>query len=68
MTRRAVALGLALGMLVSVATYFNDWIIGQTLFIGNYLPISVFGTVVVLALGTQSAALSHHGASAFHRG
>jgi hypothetical protein len=40
-------------MLVSVATYFNDWVIGQTLFIGNYLPISVFGTVVVLALGVN---------------
>lgn len=51
MTRRAVVLGLALGMLVSVGTYFNDWIIGQTLLIGNFLPISVFGVAVLIALG-----------------
>lgn len=51
MTRRAVALGLALGLLVSVATYFNDWVIGQTMFIGNFLPISVFGSAVLLVLG-----------------
>jgi hypothetical protein len=51
MTRRAVVLGLSLGMLVSLVTYFNDWVIGQTLFIGNFLPISVFGTAVLIALG-----------------
>jgi hypothetical protein len=49
MTRRAVALGLALGLLVSLATYFNDWVIGQTLLIGNFFPISVFGIATVLA-------------------
>jgi hypothetical protein len=50
MTRRALALGIALGIVVSLATYFNDWVIGQTLFIGNFLPISIFGAVTVLTI------------------
>ncbi len=48
MTVRAVALGLALGLLVSVGTYFNDWVIGQTQLIGNHLPVSVFGIAALL--------------------
>lgn len=48
MTVRAVALGLALGLLISVGTYFNDWVIGQTQLIGNHLPVSVFGIAALL--------------------
>lgn len=48
MTIRAVLIGLLLALLVSGATYFNDWVIGQTQLIGNHLPISVFGIAVLL--------------------
>jgi hypothetical protein len=53
MTIRAVALGCLLALLISIATYFNDWVIGQTQLIGNHLPISVFGIAVVLLFGTN---------------
>ncbi|MDX2052754.1 MAG: DUF6785 family protein [Polyangiaceae bacterium] len=48
MTLRGVILGLLLGLGISFATFFNDWVIGQTPLIGNHLPISVFGFAVVL--------------------
>lgn len=48
MTFRAVLLGFALGIAVSVLTFFNDRVILQTYMIGNHLPISVFGTLVAL--------------------
>jgi hypothetical protein len=51
MTLRALVLGLLLALLVSAATYFNDWVIGQTNLIGNHLPISVFGIAVLLLFG-----------------
>ncbi len=50
MTIRAVVLGICLALLIACSTYFNDWVIGQTLLIGNHLPISVFGGAVVLLL------------------
>ena len=50
MTIRAVVLGICLALLIACSTYFNDWVIGQTLLIGNQLPISVFGGAVVLLL------------------
>ena len=59
MTARAVVMGLVLGLFISVATYFNDWVIGQSQLIGNYLPISVFGIalVVLLVVGPALGAL-----------
>lgn len=50
MTIRAVVLGILLALLVACSTYFNDWVIGQTLLIGNQLPISVFGVAILLLL------------------
>jgi hypothetical protein len=50
MTVRAVSLGTLLALAISAATYFNDWVIGQTNLIGNHLPISVFGIAVLLLL------------------
>ncbi len=43
-------LGLMLGVGVAAFTYFNDAVIRQTMFIGNFLPISVFGLVILLLL------------------
>ncbi len=50
MTLRAVVLGLLLALLISLSTYFNDWVIGQTQLIGNHLPISIFGLAAFLML------------------
>jgi hypothetical protein len=46
----AILLGLALGLTISAFTYFNDAVIRQTMFVGNFLPISVFGMVIVTLL------------------
>ncbi len=48
MSLRAVILGLLLGLTVSVTTYFNDFVIRQTMLVGNLLPLSVFGGAMVL--------------------
>lgn len=50
MTFRAIALGVLLGLFVAAFTYFNDQVIRQTLFVGNHLPASVFGTGLLLLL------------------
>jgi hypothetical protein len=50
MTVRAVVLGILLALTIASATYFNDWVIGQTNLVGNHLPISVFGIAVLLLL------------------
>jgi uncharacterized protein DUF6785/uncharacterized protein DUF6784 len=50
-TRRAILLGLGLGLLIALSTYFNDFVIGQTKLIGNFLPIAVFGSVALVLLG-----------------
>jgi hypothetical protein len=55
-----VLLGLVMALIVAVLTYFNDQIIRQTSLIGNYLPIGVFGVmlVVLLLLNPLLSALS----------
>ncbi|HEY4102614.1 MAG TPA: DUF6785 family protein [Polyangiaceae bacterium] len=50
MSARALALGSLLALAITLFTYFNDWVIGQTQLIGNHLPISVFGVAVFLLL------------------
>ena len=49
----ALVLGLLLGLFISGFTYFNDAVVRQTMFIGNFLPISVFGLMVVGLLGVN---------------
>ncbi|BAM02251.1 DUF6785 family protein [Phycisphaera mikurensis] len=48
---RAVVLGLGLALFVAGFTYFNDAVVRQTPFIGNFLPVSVFGVTLAAALG-----------------
>jgi len=55
MTVRAAVLGFLLALTISGATYFNDWVIGQTQLIGNHLPISVFGIAVLILFGVNPA-------------
>ncbi|NLB64979.1 MAG: hypothetical protein GX803_00710 [Lentisphaerae bacterium] len=47
MTFRAVILGLLGAAFVCSYTYFNDWIMRQTMFVGNFMPISVYGLLVL---------------------
>lgn len=50
MSVRSVILGVGLGLAVAGLTYFNDQVIYQTYFIGNHLPIVIFGLVVLTLL------------------
>lgn len=47
MTLRSVILGLIGVVFVCCYTYFNDWIMRQTMFVGNFMPISVYGFLVL---------------------
>jgi hypothetical protein len=51
MSWRAVLIGAGLGLLIAGVTYFNDQVMRQTMLIGHFLPISVFGVIVVGLLG-----------------
>ena len=44
---RSVILGLLGVAFVCCYTYFNDWIMRQTMFVGNFMPISVYGFLVL---------------------
>ncbi len=46
MTRRAVIIGFALGVLVSGASFFNTHIMGQADLIGSHFPVAVFGILL----------------------
>ena len=48
MTVRALLLGLLLALLTAGLTYFNDQVIQNTFFIGNFLPVGVIGLVLFL--------------------
>lgn len=50
MTVRAILLGLISAAIVCGVTFFNDLVLQQTMFVGNYLPISVFGGLFVFVL------------------
>lgn len=50
-----MALGLLLAAAVAGFAYFNDSVVRQTPFIGNFLPVSVFGLALALALGLNPA-------------
>lgn len=47
MTLRSVILGLIGVAFVCSYTYFNDWIMLQTMFVGNFMPLSVYGFLVL---------------------
>lgn len=47
MTNRAVWIGLVGVAFICSYTYFNDWIMRQTMFVGNFMPISVYGLLVL---------------------
>lgn len=50
MTPRAVLMGLLLGVGISTLSYFNDAVIRQTMLVGNYFPIAIFGVLLMVLL------------------
>jgi hypothetical protein len=48
MTIRAVALGLLGAAFICGYTYFNDGVLRQTMFVGNHMPTSVYGGLLVV--------------------
>jgi len=50
MTLRAVLLGIMCVGLLCGATYFNDFVLRQTMLVGSYMPISVFGALLLFVL------------------
>jgi len=54
-TKRAVATGLLAAAFIAGFTYFNDNIMRQTLFIGNHMPHSIYGSLIVFLLVVNPA-------------
>jgi hypothetical protein len=50
LTARAVILGLLGAVFVCVYTYFNDAVMHQTMFVGNNMPMCVYGGLLLLVL------------------
>lgn len=50
MTVRAIALGLLGACFVCGFTYFNDVVMRQSAFVGNYIPIGIFGGLMLLIM------------------
>ncbi len=50
MTFRAILLGLLGAATVCGVTYFNDFVMRQTMFVGNNMPISVYGFLLFFVL------------------
>ena len=50
MSLRAVIVGLVLGAGLCAFTYFNDFVIRQTMLVGNFFPFSVFGGLLLTLL------------------
>ncbi len=50
MIRRAIILGFIGAIFISAFTYFNDAVIRQNLFIGNHMPVSVYGGLILFIL------------------
>ena len=50
MTIRSVILGLLAAVVICGVTFFNDMVMDGTPLIGNFVPIAVFGTLLVFVL------------------
>jgi hypothetical protein len=50
MTVRAVVLGLLGAALLCAFTFFNDMVMGGTFLVGNFLPVTVFGGLVLFMM------------------
>ncbi|MCE5326176.1 MAG: hypothetical protein LLG01_07140 [Planctomycetaceae bacterium] len=61
MTFRCVLLGLALAAFICGVAFFNDYVLRGTYLTGNYMPISVFGGVLLVVLTINPLVRLMHG-------
>ena len=50
MTKRSIILGLVCAMALGPITFMNDMVMTGTYLIGNYIPIAVFGSLLLFVL------------------
>jgi len=50
MTMRSIFIGILCAVLLCVVTYFNDMVMKGTFLVGNYLPVAVFGSLILFLL------------------
>ncbi|MBT7060284.1 MAG: hypothetical protein HN976_34625, partial [Lentisphaerae bacterium] len=50
MTRRAIVLGLLGAAAICGASFFNDRILRQTFLVGNNMPVSVYGALIIFLM------------------
>ncbi len=50
MTKRSIIIGIALAVLLASVTFFNDFVMRGTYLVGHFLPVAVFGTLVLFLL------------------
>ena len=50
MTIRSLLLGVLGAVSVCSVTYFNDWVLRQTHFVGNNMPLAIYGSLVLFVL------------------
>lgn len=49
-TLRSIVLGLLGAVIVCSVTYFNDWVLRQTHFVGNNMPVAIYGSLIIYVL------------------
>jgi hypothetical protein len=49
-TKRAVIIGVVFAVVLCSITYFNQSVMRQTALVGNYFPVSVYGTLILVVL------------------
>lgn len=50
MSKRAIIIGIVFAAVLCSITYFNQAVMRQTALVGNYLPISVYGPLILVIL------------------
>ena len=50
MTVRAIAVGLLCACGICAFVYFSQAVMRQTMFIGNYMPVGVYGSLILFVL------------------
>ncbi len=68
MTARAIILGLLCACVVCGFTYFNDNVMKQTMLIGNSMPISIYGALILFLLIVNPLLRRFRAAWTFTRG
>lgn len=50
MTKRSILIGLLCAIVLGPITFFNDMVMKGTFLVGNYIPIAVFGSLLLFVL------------------